>query len=497
VKASVIVLSWNGIAYLGDCLDAVLSQNHPDFEVIVVDNGSEDGSANLVTKHYPQARLICNQRNLGFAGGNNVGLRAATGDVLVLLNQDTVVRRGWLKGLVSNFVDPQIGIVGCKALYPDGSIQHAGGFVHGVRAETDHIGRSEPDDGRFDQQRDVDFVTGAALAISRTALTRVGLLDEGFHPAYYEDVDWCYTAREMGLRVVYSPAAQLIHHETPTAKRESHNHKHALHRGRLRLVLKHWARERLEEEFVPAERAWASSLGRTVEMMSVRRAYLVTMLDAGAIAAFRARPNGVACESAPEAEALSLMGLLRDLRATCVIEEPDSAGVDQRQRAEPMSARSAAADVIAEQKALLPVRSIQFAVLRSHQEIREEPFSSRVPLVGPLIAGLRQLWHGLAVRWSLLPLLHQQSTFNAELGDFLGLLMQMDDQLRVVLQRTQDQLRRTQDQLRRTQDQLRRAQQRNAELERDVAENIREINELAERLAVVSGSSPVERDETV
>ncbi|MGD2178037.1 MAG: glycosyltransferase family 2 protein [Anaerolineae bacterium] len=496
MKAVVIVLSWNGLAYLMDCLDAVLSQDYADFEVMVVDNGSSDGSADLVEGQYPEVRLIRNDRNLGFAAGNNVGLRAATGDVLVLLNQDTVVRSGWLKALVNTFEDPTVGIAGCKAVYPDGTIQHAGGFVYGARAETEHTGRSEPDDGRYGSLRDVDFVTGAALAISWAALTCVGPLDEGFYPAYYEDVDWCYTAREAGFRVVYAPAAQLTHHETPAAQRDSHEHKYALHRGRVRFVLKHWASRRLEAEFLPAERAWAASLGRTVEMMSARRAYLAAMLESRTIAAFRTRPDGIAHSADPEREALKLLWLLDDLRASCVTPETRLEKTEARRETAAMMIRSAAADGIAEQEALIPKRGEQFTALRTLQEIRERPFTSEVPLVGSLIAGLRQLWHDSAIRWSVLPLLHQQSRFNARLGDFIGLLMQMDDQLRVALHSTQQELQRTQQELHRTQQELQRTNRWNAELERDVAENIREINEVAERLVMMVGASSAERDET-
>lgn len=489
MKASVIVLSWNGIEYLGDCLDAVLAQDYPDLEVVVVDNGSTDGSANLVGEQYPEVALIRNERNLGFAAGSNVGLRAATGDVLALLNQDTIVEPDWIRALVSTIQDPTIGIVGSKSFYPDGTVQHAGGLVYGARAETDHLGRHEPDDGRFDEVRDVDFVTGAALAVARTALSHIDLLDESFSHAYYEDVDWCYTAREAGFRVVVSPAAQLIHYETPTAQRESHDHKYALHQGRVRLVLKHWPLERLRREFFPAERAWAASLGRTAEMMSARRAYLVNMLDVQTIVAFRTRPNGVSHDADPHSEARQLLVFLADLRSTCVIGET---GLREEQEPwEPgrLPARSTAADKISEQYRLLPHRSEQFGALRDLQEIREEPFASEVPLVGPLLARLRQLWYQLAVRWSVVPLLQQQSGFNALLGDFLGLLMQMDDQLRVALQRTEQELHRTQQELHRTQHELQLARRWNAEIERDTAENIREINDLSRRLVATGKMS--------
>lgn len=413
LKASVIVLAWNGIRFLDTCLSAVLAQDYADFKVIVVDNGSADGSPDLVAERFPTVRLIRNENNLGFAGGCNVGLRAATGDVLVLLNQDTQVQPGWLATLMETFKEPAIGIAGCKALYPDGSIQHAGGFIYGRRAETEHIGRSQPDRDRFAALCDADFVTGAALAISRVALARIGLLDEGFYPAYYEDTDWCYTAREAGFRVVYVPGARLIHHEAPTAQRESHEHKYALHRGRMRFVFKHWPQERLRQEFVPAERAWAASLGRTVEMMAARRAYLTTMLDVGSIAAFRTRPDGVAHGRDRAEEAFTLLRLLADLRAACVT------------------------DQVSEQGSVRQQRYGLFKELWERQAFQKPSLMSKLPILGPHIAALSQLLRAL----------RQQVAYNVRIGEMLTLMMQW-----------------------------------NAELERDVAENIREINELTERL---------------
>jgi GT2 family glycosyltransferase len=466
MRASVIVLAWNGIEYLENCLDAVLSQECADSEVIVVDNGSSDDSADFVATHYPQVRLIRNERNLGFSAGNNVGLRAASGDVLVLLNQDTVVQAGWLEALIAAFEPPDVGIAGCKALYPDKSIQHAGAFVYGPRAETEHTGRHEPDDGSFDQSRDADFVTGAALAISRPALERIGLLDEGFSPVYYEDTDWCYTAREAGFRVVYVATARLVHHETPMAQRERHEHKYALHHGRMRFIFKHWSMDQLRKEFAPAEGDWTASLTRTEEMMAARRAYLVTMLDAGEIATFRTRPDGVACDADPTEEALALLQILSDLRAICVTPESGIQEVGQDQPVE--------VDVVVEQEALLPQRHTLFEELQSRQVIREQPFVSQVPVVGPLIAALRQQWHNFAVRWSIVPVMQQQNRFNVQVSDFLRLQMTMDDQLREALRRTQ---------------------QAGIGRERDIAENMREINEIAERLAALLQIVSPEHDE--
>lgn len=506
-KASVIVLAWNGMAYLDACLSAVLAQGYPAFEVIVVDNGSTDGSADFVAQCYPQVQLIRNERNLGFAAGNNVGLRAATGDVLVLLNQDTVVRQGWLEALVDTFQDPSVGIAGCKALYPDGSIQHAGGFIYGPRAETDHIGRHEPDDGRFDQMRDADFVTGAALAISRTALKRVGLLDEGFYPAYYEDVDWCYTVREAGFRVVYVPVARLIHYESQMAQRESHEHKYALHRGRLRFVFKHWTLERLEGEFVPAERAWAAHLERTVELMAARRAYLSTVLALPDILAFR---------QSSEEEADALVGLLTDLRAAAmsgladlqanrslapVPHEPPP--LRHSSRAEPEAEREADQGEKQEidQEADWPGARLP-AKLEAGREIREPPFASRVPIVGGLIVALRRLWSSVAVRWYVRPLIQQQNIFNAQVVGYLKALQDRLGQHDYILARHGQALEQHGELIgwvsRRTDQLEQRSTEHGRLLQgqlRDVEENIREINELAERLAALTRALSTGHDE--
>ncbi len=312
VKASVIVLSWNGMEYLADCLDAVLAQEYPDFEVIVVDNGSSDGSADFVERQYPSVRLIRNERNLGFAAGNNIGLLAATGDVLVLLNQDTVVEPGWLETLVTALEDPTIGMVGCKLLYPDGTIQHAGGRIVDSRGSSRHIGRGEPDTGQYDTMEEVEFVTGAALAVSRDTFARVGPLDEGFAPAYYEDTDWSYRVRKAGLRVVYCPTAVATHFESPSLEMGAYSHHVFFHYGRLRFLLKHQTLDWLWDQFAPAEASGIRAMSRGNELMAVRQACLRMLFDLPEVARYRTDAEGVVDEWN------SLLSLVIDLRAACV-----------------------------------------------------------------------------------------------------------------------------------------------------------------------------------
>jgi GT2 family glycosyltransferase len=388
MKASVIVLSWNGRADLPECLAALAAQEFADWELLVVDNGSTDGSAEYVQEQYPRVRLIRNQDNLGFAAGNNRGLRAATGDVLVLLNQDTVVHPGWLQALADAFeADPRCGIAGAKALYPDGRIQHAGGYVD-ARGKASHFGYREPDSGQFDEQREVDFVTGAALAISRAALEEIGPLDERFHLAYYEDVDWCYRAHEANYRVLYAPKAVLVHKERSTSSDGGHDSVYHFHCNRLRFVFKHWPVKSLREEFVALERAWLEGLPAGDERLvaAMQHAYLYHLLHLEDLVTSRQK---VLQASSDDADTLA--HVLLALRTVLPLRlSQDTAG--------PRPGDEAWSDLLAE--------------LRQREAIVEQPARSALPIFGPLLTALRRPWNQAITAAYVLPMIHQQIEFN-------------------------------------------------------------------------------------
>jgi GT2 family glycosyltransferase len=461
MKASVIVLSWNGMDYLQGCLDAVLAQDYPDVELIVVDNGSADGSPDFVEEQYPELRLIRNARNLGFAAGNNVGLRAATGDVLVLLNQDTVVKPGWLEALVTTLEDPTIGIVGCKLLYPDGTIQHAGGQIVDARGTPQHVGHGEPDVGQYDAVADVDYVTGAALGVSREALARIGQLDEGFAPAYYEDVDWCYRARKAGLRVAYCPNAVAVHYESTSSQVGTYTHHAVFHYVRLRFLLKHHPLDWLREEFAPAEVAALRAMSRTDEAMAVREACLRLLFDLPEVARIRAQGEGTAAEWG------SLLSLVTQLRAACV---PGDSDLSLRRRVDRIEERAVGTRVLeaalhrqgaglqAETADADPSVESQSASLEStghvpqrDWELSEPDPMSRLPLVAPL----RQVWNDVAIRPYVLPMLQQQAHINQRIA-----VTQVE-----ILHVLRDLLARM------------------TSSEQDIAQSIREINTLSDLLA--------------
>lgn len=254
-----------------------------------MDNGSPDRTAEIVETDYPKVRLIRTGCNLGVAGGNNVGLRAAKGEILALINADVEVSPDWLEHLVrAMLADPTIGIAGAKLLYPDGTLQFAGGRIEGPRGYTSHVGWHEPDRGQWDVAGDVDFITGATLAISRKALERIGYEDEKFYPIDYEDPDMCYRAREDGWRVVLVPQAVAIHRESSTSGATTLHRLLGLDAGRLRFVCKHWSAQRLVQDFLPAELAFVRS-GSTLNRQVLQWVYLKTVRDIDDLADWRAR----------------------------------------------------------------------------------------------------------------------------------------------------------------------------------------------------------------
>ena len=383
--------------------------------------------------------LIRNQTNLGFSGGNNVGMRAATGNILILINQDTVVHKGWLQALVDTLHDSTVGMVGCKIYNPDGTIQHAGAYLSSGRGNGLHVGRDEKDNATFDQMCDVEYVTGACLALSRSTLTAVGFLDEGFNPAYYEDVDWCYRVKQAGLRVVYIPTARLTHHESTSLNVTSYERKTATQYGRLRFLCKHKPIAWLQNTFLEAEIAWLNSLGRTVEMMAVREAYLQIIFSLSDIVTFRLNTAGVALGQNPQHEADVLLNMLLKLRVACqptqsldalhtTLEHAEShaigtAHIKTQSTKHTISEPENDTDKTESDDTIIELMPNElWTTLHNTWEINEQPFQSDKPVFGKTIVAIRQTWNSVSTRWYVLPILHQQRQFNATVTNLLTAL---------------------------------------------------------------------------
>jgi GT2 family glycosyltransferase len=211
----IIVLTWNGKADTLDCLRSLQNLSYPTARILVVDNASNDGTAAAIRSSFPNVELICNDSNLRFAGGNNVGIEYSLkrgADYILLLNNDTVVDSDFLTVLVQKAKeDRRIGIAGPKIYYNESDcIWFAGGRIEWWKGWVSHIGIHEPDEHQYDIPREVDYITGCCMLLKREVINAVGTLDEKFY-LYGEDVDWCIRARRAGFKVVYVPLSHIWH----------------------------------------------------------------------------------------------------------------------------------------------------------------------------------------------------------------------------------------------------------------------------------------------
>ena len=220
-RVAVVVPSWDGEEHLPACLDALAAQTLEHLAV-VVDNGSTDGSVDLVRERYPHVRLVRLPRNRGFAGGVNAGIAAALDagcELVALLNNDAVAEPGWLERLVAEAdAHPEAGIVGAKVLTWDGTHLDSTGDRYSLWGLPTPRGRGEPDDGRYDDARDLLAASGGASLYRAALLRQVGGFDEAFF-AYYEDVDLSLRAQLAGWAVRYAPAARVRHRIGGTSAR--------------------------------------------------------------------------------------------------------------------------------------------------------------------------------------------------------------------------------------------------------------------------------------
>ncbi len=283
MRVAVVVLTWNAAMAAVVCLESVMRQHKKPNHILVVDNASEDNTIERIRQHYPQLSILRNKRNLGFGGGINVGIRALQAlpeppDLVALLNQDTLLDAGWLEAIIAPFqADPQVGAVGSKILYDDGTIQHAGLYLEWPRAVAQHVGWHEPDRGQYDERQVVAMVTGAAIALRMEALKTVGLFDDGYAPAYYEDADLCWRLQRHGYRIIYAPQETLTHYESLSLRDEFIRSSY-YNRGRLRFVLKTYQWTDILGSFAESECSFILEHGHTVEARALRWAYIQTLI---------------------------------------------------------------------------------------------------------------------------------------------------------------------------------------------------------------------------
>lgn len=209
---SVVIPNWNGVAFLPECLDALRAQSFRDFEVLLIDNGSTDGSAALVNERYPEVKVIELESNRGFAVAVNTGIRHSAGSVIALLNNDTAAEPGWL-ARAADCLERHAGAgsVACRVVYmgKEDTIDSAGdeAVAWGTVFNRGHL---QPCGAPFDTETQVFGFCGSAALIKRAVFDDIGLFDENMF-AYYEDLDINLRARLRGWECIYCPGAVVRH----------------------------------------------------------------------------------------------------------------------------------------------------------------------------------------------------------------------------------------------------------------------------------------------
>jgi GT2 family glycosyltransferase len=249
-RVSAIVVSYNTRDDLLRCLDALRARAGVPLETIVVDNASADGTAEAVRARFPDVQLIANAANLGFSRANNLGLRAARGEFVLILNSDCEVRKDAVASLAAILEGrPHVAIVGPRTVGTDGAPQvsfgpaltplaewRQGRLVRGVKAHDAAALRRAT--ALADHEQEPDWVSASCFLARREALNAVGGFDESFF-LYEEDVDLCVRVRQAGGRVLYTPAAEVVHHLGRSMERSPERARLEYHRSHLRFYGKH------------------------------------------------------------------------------------------------------------------------------------------------------------------------------------------------------------------------------------------------------------------
>ncbi|MFA5801411.1 MAG: glycosyltransferase family 2 protein [Thermoleophilia bacterium] len=212
----VVIVNFNSYGDTAECLESLAVSTYSGMTVVLVDNGSSDGSGQELEKKYSQVKHIRSEENKGFAGGANLGIRSALDSgakFICLLNNDTLVEPGFIEPLVERAgATPDAGIIGGKILYADNPdiIWFAGGSIDRRRGFTSHRGQDLADSATFNKPGYVDYVTGCLFFVRASLFSQLGLLREDFF-MYAEEVDFCLRARRAGFRCFFEPGSVIMH----------------------------------------------------------------------------------------------------------------------------------------------------------------------------------------------------------------------------------------------------------------------------------------------
>jgi len=238
---TVIIPNWNGFKFVGGCLKSLYESSQKNFEVIMVDNGSSDGSVEFVEENYPDAKVVKLQKNIGFAGACNIGIKKSSGRYIFLLNNDVELQPDYLKELV-DFLEANQAysmVTGKMMKYDNRSYFDAAGDCLSVGGAPTNRGHDCEDYGQYDNPEDVFGVCAGASVYRRSLFDEIGLFDEDFF-AYMEDVDLDLRSLLAGYKARYIPGTACYHHGGATIGAMSHRHIFLTNRNKIFLIIKNF-----------------------------------------------------------------------------------------------------------------------------------------------------------------------------------------------------------------------------------------------------------------
>ena len=240
-EISIITINFNGLSDTCALMETIPFNDN--LEVIVVDNASQNQEADTISKRFPQVKVIKSEKNLGFAGGNNLGIRAAKGKYIFLINNDTIFKNFNIQALIKKLESsPKIAVVCPKISFSWGNhpIQFAGYTpLSKITVRNQAIGFGEEDHGQYDTPHLTPYAHGAAMLVKREALEKVGLMPECYF-LYYEELDWSMIFTRAGFEIWYDPACTVFHKESQATGKNSPLRTYYIVRNRLLLVKRNW-----------------------------------------------------------------------------------------------------------------------------------------------------------------------------------------------------------------------------------------------------------------
>lgn len=206
---SIVILNWNGKKITEECLKSIIPQINKQFEIIVVDNGSTDESVSYLKKKFKKVKFVISKDNLGYVGGNNLGVFKSKGNYFLILNNDIIVADNFLKEIWKN--KDKADILGVKNYFYDKKniLWAIGSKVNRLTMKASLIGNKEEDKGQYDKE-DVDQAVGSAMLINKRVINKIGFLDKNYF-AYYEETEWQTRAQNAGFKISWIPSVKLWH----------------------------------------------------------------------------------------------------------------------------------------------------------------------------------------------------------------------------------------------------------------------------------------------